>query len=298
MNLINRILIKLSSNKFFHLSDTIYLKLQYYSLYGKKLDLENPQTFNEKLQWLKLYDRKKEYIKMVDKFEVKKYVSDKIGKKYVIPTLGVYNSFDEIDFNKLPNQFVVKCTHDSGGIFICKNKRDVDILEIKEKITRNLKINFYYPGREWPYKFVKPRIIIEKYMEDKKYYNIRDYKFFCFNGEAKLLYVSENSHKKDAKLQFFDLDYKKLDCKRSDYIEYDEIPEKPKNFEKMIKLSNILSKGIPHVRVDWYEIDGSLYFGELTFYTCSGHIPFVDKEWDYKLGRLIQLPIKKLSDKI
>lgn len=280
-------------DKMFHLlDDASYIKIKYKYFFGKNINLSRPETFNEKLQWLKLYDRNPKYTKMVDKYEAKKYVADIIGEEYIIPTLGVYDKFDEIDFDKLPNQFVIKCTHDSGGLAIVKDKSKMDLEKIRKKINKCLRKNYYYNGREWPYKNVKPRIIIEKYMEDKNYKIMRDYKFFCFNGEPKLLYLSEGlENHATAGISFYDMNMELTDCKRKDYRPISYKPEKPKNFDKMKKFSAVLSRGIPHLRVDWYEIDGKLYFGELTFSTCNGMIPFEGEKWDRKLGDMIELPI-------
>ncbi len=291
-----KLILKLDYLNIIRVSDKLFLKLKYYTKIGKKLNIQNPKTFNEKLQWLKLYDRNTRYTEMVDKYDAKNYVSNIIGEDYVVPTIGIYKNFDDINFNDLPNQFVIKCTHDSGGLVICKDKRTLNQVIIRKKINKSLKKNYYYSGREWPYKDVKPRIIIEKYMEDKKEKEIRDYKFFCFNGEPKIMYVSDNSHTDNQHSCFFDMNYKKINIKRKDYQEFKETPKKPINFEKMIDFSKILSNGIPHVRVDWYEINGKLYFGELTFYTCSGFIPFENEKWDYEIGEMLKLPKKKISD--
>ncbi len=289
-----RIVIYLNKIGFKVLNDEHYLKVLYKLKLNKKLDLSNPQTFNEKLQWLKLHDRKKIYTTMVDKYEAKKYVASIIGEEYIIPTIGIYERFDDIDFDKLPNQFVIKCTHDSGGLVICKDKSQIDIKTARKKINRSLKRNYFYGGREWPYKNVKPRIIIEKYMEDKKNKIMRDYKIFCFNGKPEIMYLSEGlEDHATAGISFYDMDFKLTDCKRKDYRQISYIPEKPKNWERMKKYSAILSKGIPHLRVDWYEINGKLYFGELTFYTQTGMIPFEDESWDKKLGNLIKLDQEK-----
>lgn len=272
------------------LNDKMYLKIMYYLIFKEKLNIENPRKFNEKLQWLKIYDRKQEYINYVDKYEVKKIVEEKIGKEYIIPTLGIYNSWDEIDFDKLPNQFVIKCTHDSGGIEICKNKNEFDFERAKKKICKNLKKNFYYLGREWPYKYVKPRIIIEKYMEDSRMKSMRDFKFFCFSGKPEIMYISEGlENHETASMSFFDMNYNLVDLKRRDYKLLADKPKKPVNFEKMVEYSSILSNGIPHLRCDWYEIDEKLYFGELTFFTCSGFVPFEKEEWNEKMGKMINI---------
>lgn len=273
------------------LPDSVYLRIMYRAYLNKKLNLNDPQTFNEKLQWLKLHNKDYSYTHMADKYEAKKIVSQLIGEKYIIPTLGVWNTFEEINFNELPSQFVLKTTHDSGGVVICKDKNSLDINRAKEKLNASLKNNYFYTGREYQYKNIKPRIIAEKYMgggEQTK--GLQDYKFFCFDGHVKCLYVSEGSHTDDQKLQFFDKDFTPMDCRRKDYKQYEVLPDKPKNFELMIEIAGKLSQGIPHVRVDLYEINGNIYFGEMTFFTCSGYIPFEHEEWDYKFGEWINLP--------
>ena len=270
------------------------LQLWYRSIFGKKLNLKDPKTFNEKLQWLKLYDRNNIYPTIVDKYTAKKYVSDIIGDEYLIKTLGVYDCFEEIDIEKLPNSFVIKCTHDSGGIVICTDKNKLDFTQAKNKIEKSLACNYYYEGREWPYKVIKPRVIVEEYMSNDDGKQLMDYKFFCFNGHVKCLYVSEGSHTKNQKLQFFDVTYSPMDCKRKDYLEYNKLPQKPLNFDLMINLAEKLSYGIPHVRVDLYEINNKVYFGEMTLYTCSGFIPFVDEKWDRIFGDYLDLPNIKL----
>lgn len=277
------------------MADEKYLKKKFKVRMGKELNLKNPKTFNEKLQWLKLYDRKDEYITMVDKYEVKSYIADKIGEEYIIPTLGVWDKFEDIDFDKLPDQFVLKCTHDSGGLVICKDKNKLDINAAKEKINNCLKKNFYYWGREWPYKNVKPRIIAEEYMEniENGVEGLRDYKFYCVDGDVKYLYVSEGlEDHSTAKISFLTVDWKFAEFGRSDYKGFDELPQKPKNFDKMIVLAKELSKGFAFLRVDLYEINGKVYFSELTFSPCGGFMPFAPAEWDYKFGEYIKLPDK------
>lgn len=277
------------------LNDKTYLKIRYYATFKKFLNLKNPQTFNEKLQWLKLNDRKDIYTKMVDKYEAKSYVSKIIGNKYIIPTLGIYNNFDEIDFNKLPNQFVIKCTHDSGGLVIVTDKSKLDIEKAKKKLNKSLKRNYYYPGREWPYKNVKPRIIIEKYMKDNKNNSMRDYKFFCFNGNPYCILLC-NDRNTELKETFFDLNWKILPFKRPNHS-IDTNIEKPHNLDKMIEFSKKLSLNIPFLRVDFYEINGNLYFGELTFYPAGGFSKFEPEEWDLKLGNLIDLNLVSKNEK-
>lgn len=275
------------------MSDKKYLELMFMYRMGKRLDLENPKTFNEKLQWLKLFDRKPEYTTMVDKYAAKKYVADRIGEQYIIPTLGVWERFDDIDFDKLPNQFVLKCTHDSGGLVICRDKSKFNISEARTKINKSLKSNYYYPGREWPYKDVKPQIIAEQYIEDSDSKELRDYKFFCFNGKVKFLYLSEGlENHATARISYVTLDWKPAPFCRSDYKPFDKLPQKPDNLKKMIELSELLAKDIPHVRVDFYNVNGKIYFGELTFFSGSGLTPFNPEEWDYKIGSWIKLPKK------
>jgi hypothetical protein len=275
------------------LSDKKFLKLEYYACVGKKLNLDNPQTYNEKLQWLKLYDRKPEYTEMVDKYSAKKYVADRIGEEYIIPTLGAWDSFDEIDFNSLPEQFVLKCTHDSGGLVICKDKSTFDIQKAKEKIEKSLKRDYFYVHREWPYKNVKKQIIAEKYMEDTETAELRDYKFFTFDGKVKALFIATDrqNEKEETKFDFFDENYNHLDI-RNGHPNANEIPHKPLNFELMKELAEKLSKGIPHLRVDFYEVNGKVYFGELTFSHWSGLVPFEPDEWDRTFGSWIELPEK------
>ena len=273
------------------LPDKVYLRLAYRSVFGKKLNLDNPQSFNEKIQWLKLYDRNPNYSFMVDKYEVKKFVEDIIGKEYIIPTIGIYDSWDEIDFNNLPTQFVIKCTHDSGGIVICKDKTEFDIKESRKKIEKCLHSNFYYYGREWPYKNVKPRIIIEKFMEDKEKKELVDYKFFVFNGHCKLMFIAtDRQAKTDTCFDFYDENFNHLPFTNGHPNSKKKI-KKPANFEKMIDLSEKIAKkiGCPQVRIDFYNINGKIYFGEITFSHWSGLVPFVPEKWDYKFGKMIDL---------
>lgn len=271
------------------MSDEDYIKLMFNARLGYTLNLEAPKTFNEKLQWLKLHDHNPLYPKLVDKYEVKKYVADKIGNQYIIPTIGIWEHFNDIDFNSLPNQFVLKCTHDSGGLVICKDKSKIDYKAAKRKIEKFMKRNYYYHGREWPYKYVKPRIIAEKYMIDEAVSELRDYKFFCFNGVCKCMKV----------------DFDRFSGHRANYYDRDgnllDLGEKicppnkekniilPQNKEKMISLAEKLSKDIPFLRVDFYDVNGYIYFGELTFFPASGLGAFTDEVWDYKLGNWLQL---------
>jgi len=270
--------------------DEAYLKLKYKRIFGHNLNLKNPQTYNEKLQWLKLYDRNPLYTKLVDKYEAKVYVAEKIGGQHVIPTYGVWNHFDDIDFDMLPDSFVLKCTHDSGGVVVCKDKGDLDMVSSREKIETSLKNNYYYQSREWPYKNVPPRIIAEKYMEDTSFGELRDYKFFCFSGEPKVMFVaSERMSDQETKFDFFDMNYDHLDVYNG-HPTAENIPQKPACFEEMKEFAEILSSGIPHVRIDFYEVDGNIYFGEFTFSHWGGFVPFDPPEWDQKIGEWINLP--------
>ena len=272
-------------------SDKQYIKYWYKNKMGYYPDLDNPRSFNEKLQWLKLNYREAILTSLVDKYAVKKYVADKIGEEYIIPTLGVWNSFDEIDFGSLPNQFVLKCTHDSGGLVICKDRTLLDMEYARKKVESCLLSNFYKQGREWPYKNVKRRIIAEAYMEDKETKELRDYKFFCFNGNVKWLFIAtERNNREEPYFDFFDMDFKHLDLRHGHPNAPFEI-KKPTNFELMKDLSAKLSKGFPHVRVDLYEVDGKVYFGELTFFHHTGCVNFDPAEWDMTFGNEIRLPV-------
>ena len=273
------------------LPDKIYIKLKYRLRLGKFPDLKNPKTFNEKLQWLKLYDRKPEYTRMVDKYEAKKYVADIIGEEYVIPTLGVWDSFDDIDFDKLPDQFVLKCTHDSGGLVICRDKSKLDKDAAKNKICKSLKRNYFWSGREWPYKNVKPRIIAEKYMDDGVG-GLRDYKFLCFNSKPKFIYISQGmENHSTARISFYDLEGNKMPFERNDYKSFEAPPDMPVTMSEMVEFSAILAEkiGCPFVRIDFYCINGKTCFGEITFSPCGGMMPFKPMQWDKKLGKDLDL---------
>ena len=274
-----------------NVDDAKYLKHVYKSKMGKELNLENPTTFNEKLQWLKIYDRKPEYTLMVDKYEAKKYVAERIGEEHIIENYGVWDKFDDIDFDALPEKFVLKCTHDSGGLAICRDKNTFDKQKAKKKINRSLKLNYFYSSREWPYKNVKPRIIAEKYMEDSNdCLGLMDYKFYCFDGEPKFLYISKDLENHSiASISFLNLDWTFAKYKRSDYKAFSELPQKPKLLDEMLQICRVLSKDIPFLRVDLYEIDERVYFSELTFCPCAGFMPFVDPSHDKELGELINL---------
>lgn len=263
--------------------DRPYLQMMYYVNMGKKLNLKNPVGYNEKLNWLKLYDRKDIYSKMADKYEVRGIVKDKIGEEYLIPLLGVWDCSQDIDFDKLPNQFVLKCTHDSESVVICRDKSSFDRETAIKQLSAAMKINYYYNSREWVYKNIKPRIIAEKYMEDTVDGELRDYKFFCFQGVPKALFVATDRGIGKTKFDYFDLNFSHLDLLQH-YPNADKPIRKPVNFDKMIEFSKILSKDIPHVRVDFYDVNGKLYFGEITFYHFGGYMPFEPESWDKVFG--------------
>ena len=288
------LLMLLDDRNIIRMDDIKYLKTRFKFVFSRDLKLDDPKTFNEKLQWLKLNDRNNLYTTMVDKYEAKEYVSKIIGSKYIIPTLGVYDNFDDINFEKLPNRFVIKCTHDSGSTIICKNKSDFNIGRAKRKINKCLKNNFYYAGREWPYLNVKPRIIIEQYMEDTSITDLEDYKIQCFNGKVDNIMVCVDRYTKaGVKYHYFDKNWKYLP-----YCVYEGIDEnnvnvpKPKQLNEMIEIAEKLSKNIPQLRVDLYIINNQIYFGELTFFTNGGFDTTITEEADYILGNKLDLNIK------
>jgi len=269
--------------------DSVFLKLKFKKMMGYSFDLKKPQTFNEKLQWLKLHNRNPLYTTLVDKCAVKPYIAKLIGDQHIIATLGVWKSFDDIDFEKLPNQFVLKCTHDSGSYVICKDKSKLNIDEAREKLAGALKTNYFYSGREWPYKNVPPRIIAEQYIEDRNGALV-DYKFSCFNGYVDCVMVCLDRHLNDTKFYFFDKDWnlKRLNVRGKNAPADFTIP-KPPCMDEMFEMAARLSKDIPFVRVDLFECDGKIYFGEMTFYPDSGFDANLLPETDKYFGQLIDL---------
>lgn len=304
----------LDARGYHYLTDEEFLKRKFRLIMGYELDLEKPRTFNEKLQYLKLHDRKSEYTIMVDKYAVKKWAADRIGKEYIIPTLGVWKHFDEIDFNKLPDQFVLKCTHDSGGLVIVNDKNKLDRTATKKKIKTCLKRNYYWIGREWPYKNVPPRIIAEQYMSnnttpiprnlkikncdenkfralEKAKEGLTDYKIYCFNGNAKLMMVTSNRFSDEqTRFDYFDRDGKWLDLVWGNPRSETE-PHIEANIEELFETAEKLAAGLPHVRVDLYYSNGQIYFGEMTFYDASGFGKIESEGWEEMLGDWIELPI-------
>ncbi len=275
------------------LPDRIRVEIMWRQWMDYPLNLNNPTTFNEKLQWLKLYDRNPLYTKLVDKYAVKDYVANIVGEEYIIPTLAVWDTVDEIDLSSLPNQFVLKTTHDSGGVCICKNKETFDWGKAKEKLDKSLHFDYYKLAAEWPYKNVPRRIIAEKYLEDSSFHELRDYKFFCFDGECKALFIAtDRQNREEPYFSFFDRDFNYLGITQG-HPQPPVLPEKPQNYDLMIELAEKLSKGFPQVRVDFYEVNGKVYFGELTFFHHSGIVPFEPQEWDYTFGDWLKLPKTK-----
>lgn len=276
------------------LPDEIFLKLMFRARMGCKLDLENPKSFNEKLQWLKIHNRNPKYTKMVDKYEAKGLIASIVGKEYVVPTYGVWDSFSQIDFSQLPSEFVLKTTHDGGRVFICRNKDTFDYCAARESLSKGLKTNFFWQGREWPYKNVKPRIIAEALLKTNSDSNesseLVDYKVMCFNGVAKYCFTCTGRHSENGlHVTFFDRDWKKMPFQRHYPVELGDI-QKPENYCQMLTLAEKLADNMPFLRVDFYEVDGKLYVGELTLYPGNGYEEFFPAEWDDALGEMIKLP--------
>lgn len=284
----------LAFNGFFrNMTDEKYLRKLYKASLGTELNLENPISFNEKIQWLKLFDRKPEYTRMVDKYLVRKYVAETIGERYLIPLLGVWNSPDEIDFDSLPNQFVLKCNHNSGlGMCICKDKSKLDIKKVRTELRKGLSDDFYYHGREWPYKNVERKIICEKYMTDGND-QLSDYKIHNFNGNPRIILVCRDRFKESGLTEdFFSEKWEHLDIHRPSNPNSRHLIPKPAELDEMLFLSKQLSKNIPFVRTDFYTIQGKVYFGEITFYPASGLESFEPESIDKQFGEWLELPIK------
>lgn len=276
------------------LPDALYLKIMFRLKMGYSLNLKAPKTFNEKLQWLKLYNRKPEYTKMVDKYDAKKVAEEILGKEYVIPTLGVWDKFEDIDFSALPERFVLKTTNGGGGggVVICRDKKNLDKASAAERLNASLGSSIYNRLKEWPYKDVKPRILAETFMVDESG-ELRDYKFYCFNGEPKVFLVaSERFSGHRTYFDYFDMDGNHLPFTQGG-MNNPNIPSLPSNFEKMKMVAKKISKGLPHVRIDLYSVDEKVYFGEFTFFDSSGFEKFTPKEWDGIFGSWVVLPSKR-----
>ena len=270
--------------------DRLYIKLQYFYHYKKFPNLKAPQSFNEKIQYLKLNAYKPLYSIMVDKFAVKDYVREEIGSEYVIPTLGKWNCAENIDFNSLPNQFVLKCNHNSGGLVICRDKSTLDKKQTIDKLAKSLKKNGYWYSRELPYKYVKPCIFAEQYMEDSLSKNLVVYKFFTFSGEPKIIQVIQNDKLPEESIDYFDCDWNLLNLKQNFPNSPAPLP-RPETLNEMIDLAIRLSHSLPFLRIDLYEINGKVYFSEFTFYTDAGMAVFEPDSWDDTLGVWVKLPM-------
>lgn len=270
------------------LSDKTHITLKYRLSMGHPLNWKNPQTFTEKLNWLKLYDHDLRYPGIVDKWEVTDFVKERIGEDCCAKKFGVWEHFDDIDFDALPNQFVLKCTHDSGGVVICKDKGHFDREAARKKLEASLKKNYYWLSREWPYKEIKPRILAEEYLEDSTCHSLPDYKFFCFNGEPKFLFVATGRAEGNTCFDFFDTDYRWLPV-RQHYPNAATPPEKPACFDEMLELSRKLSAGFKHVRVDFFQVNGKVYFGELTLTHFAGYHPYEPESYDSLFGSYLNL---------
>ena len=276
-----------------NIADDKYLKNKFKVFMGKELNLDAPETFNEKIQWLKIYDRKPGHIVMADKYRAREHVAMAIGQEYLIPLIGVWDKPEDIDFNQLPNQFVLKCNHNSGeGMYICKNKsalKSTDIIKIRNALNKGLKQDYYKGGREWPYRDISRKIICEKYMEDNETKELRDYKFFCFNGKVKCFKVDFDRFATH-RANYYNPSGKILTC--GEVIcppDFQRDIKMPKNLKQMVNLAERLSANEPFLRVDFYEVNGQIYFGELTFFPASGFGKFVEEEWDYTLGEWLKL---------
>lgn len=274
-----------------YMPDKLYIQMLYEVRLGEKCNLKDPKTFDEKLNWLKLYDRNPKYTELVDKYAVREYIKDKIGEEYLIPVLGVWDDPEKIDFSALPDEFVLKCTHDSASVIICKNKKELNIEEAKSKLKKSMGINYFYPCREWPYRDVRPRIVAEKYMVDESGSELKDYKIYCADGTPYLIQVDFGRFTKHER-NLYDTDWNYIDKQ----IEYPKNPghqiRKPESLDKMLELAAVLSKGIASVRTDFYDINGKVYFGEITFYQEGGFARFEPKEYARELGDMIKLPIQ------
>ncbi len=288
-----RFLVLSARGYFNHWPDEKFIKHKFKAVFGYDLNLDTPQTFSEKLQWLKLHDHNPLYTTMADKYTVKKWVADKIGEQYIIPTLGVWKHFDEIDFSKLSNQFVLKTTHDSGGVVICRSKETFNKKTARKKLEKSLTHNYYLHGREWPYKNVSPRIIAEPFLTDNTHADLADYKFFCFNGIPTYCQVITDRSTEE-KVDFFDMDWQHLPFTglTKPFPHATQEPSQPINFDRMKQFCQQLAKDIPFVRVDFYEVRGKMYFGEMTFFPASGFGEFTPKEWNTKIGNLLLIPLK------
>ncbi|MDT2848674.1 ATP-grasp fold amidoligase family protein [Vagococcus carniphilus] len=272
------------------LSDETFLKIQYKYVTGEKLNLDSPKSFNEKLQYLKIEQREPIFTEVADKFKVREYVSSTIGQEYLIPLYGVYDSFDEINFQDLPDEYVIKTNHNSGGYFLVPDSKKININAARSKLEPMLKKNYYYFTREWPYKNIKPKLICEKYLRENDDMELRDYRFFCFDGEVKFIAVDLSIvDKSKVRRNLYDKNWKLLDEEISYERDLTEKIPKPKNLSEMIDLAEKLSSNFKHVRVDLYNINNKIYFGELTMYHQSGYGDIRPQSFNKLMGSWIKL---------
>lgn len=277
------------------LPDKLYLRLFYFATTRKAIHFKNPKGYNEKLQWLKVNDRHWEYSRLVDKLALRDHIKEQLGADYLFPLLGYWKSFDEIDFEKLPNQFVLKCNHDSGSTKVITDKASLteeDIKALRKHFTKRVKKDFFFAGREYPYKGLERYIMAEAFMVDEKApgQSIEDYKFFCFNGEPKIMFVATD-RSTDCKFDFFDMEFNHLDIYNI-HPNTDKIIQKPEKFEQMKEIAAKLSQGMRQVRIDLYELNGKIYFGEYTFFHGGGFQLFYPEEWENRLGDWIDIESK------
>lgn len=269
--------------------DKVFIKVKHYIKTQERINLKDPKTFNEKIQWLKLHDRNPEYTQLVDKIAVRDFVIKKIGQQYLIPALGTYESFEDIDFDALPEQFVLKANHTSGDVYVCKDKSKIDYTALKKEIDQWKTKNYYWVHRESPYKTITPKILCEEYMVDESESELKDYKILCFNGEPKLIQVMSNRRRGYYNINHYDVDWKPVSIKR---VKFDENPEgipKPEQLDEMVDISRKLSEGLPFSRIDLYNTGEQVLFGEITFYPVSGYMDFEDKQTNLLLGSWIDL---------
>lgn len=270
------------------------IKLLYHYITGEKLDLDHPKTFSQKLNWLKLYDRKPIYHKMVDKYDAKLFVKDVLGEDRSVPTLGVWNSFEEIDWDSLPNEFVIKATHDCASFYFVRDKKSLDKVACKNRVCSHWNKDYYDDCLEWPYKGLKPRIIAEPIIHDGKMPYLRDFKFYCFNGEPKVFYItSDKGTNLPIKQNFYDIEGTPIDLEDANYPGNPISPELPEHLKEMVEDARKLSQNMYHLRVDFYETADNYYLGELTFYEDAGYCKFKPDVWNQTLGDWIKLPTDK-----
>lgn len=271
--------------------DEIYLKIIYYCKTGKRLNLKDPKSYNQKLQWIKLYDRRSEYTTYVDKLKVREYIKEKIGQEYLIPLIEEYDSIEEIKWEELPNKFVLKCTHNSGGNIICTNKEELDIEKTKKKLKKWMKRNWFWHGREWAYKDVIPKIICEQYMSNSDG-TLNDYKILCFNGKAKYIQVHRDRYINHTQT-FYDLKGNRLPFHHKAYKQSSIKKIDVNKLQDIIRLAETLSRGYYQMRVDFYLVEGRPFFGEITLYNFNGFVEMEPDQYNEILGEDIKLNLDK-----